>query len=102
MMTDGIMEDEARMPENFAQHPVSLTEAKAGKSGDAALWTPRDALISALRRLDSGEINPSSIFIWWNDRTDRETYGFSQVSRDHRDAESILSRLWFKFMSGEL
>lgn len=49
--------------DNFAGHPTSITEAKAEKASDGALWTPRDALISALRDLDEGKFNPSLLAI---------------------------------------
>lgn len=48
----------------FANHPVSLTEHKATKASDAALWTPRDALIDMLRRIDAGEFKqPRAVII---------------------------------------
>lgn len=51
------------MSDDFSNHPKSIGEIKAGKGRDGALWTPRDALIAALRDLDSGEINPDSVVI---------------------------------------
>lgn len=42
---------------DFSEHPISLPEARARRSGQASDWTPRDALIDTLRRLDSGELN---------------------------------------------
>lgn len=43
------------MTENFKDHPVSIAERKSDKSMNAADWTPRDALINMLRRIDGGE-----------------------------------------------
>ncbi len=43
------------MSDDFAEHPESLTEHKARKTELAIHWTPRDALIAALRAIDSGE-----------------------------------------------
>ena len=43
------------MVENFKDHPVSIGEIRSDKSDNAADWTPRDALISLLRRIDNGE-----------------------------------------------
>lgn len=45
---------------NYSNYPLSITEIKA-KTG--AEWTPRDALISALRDLDSGELKMNRIVI---------------------------------------
>lgn len=40
---------------DFKDHPVSLTEIRAKKSSKACDWTPRDAVIDLLRRIDEGE-----------------------------------------------
>lgn len=50
-------------PETYANHPKSISEIKADKSWNAAQARPRDALIMALRDLDSGAIDPDHIFI---------------------------------------
>jgi hypothetical protein len=44
--------------ESFARHPITISEMRARKSGDAIDWTPRDVLLWLLRNLDSGEIEP--------------------------------------------
>jgi hypothetical protein len=51
------------MTEDFSNHTVSIGEAKAAKHHDAALWTPRDVLIKALREIDSGEIKPDHVML---------------------------------------
>ncbi len=48
------------MPDNdddFSTAPVSLGEYRARKEDRAKLWTPREALINTLRRIDAGELN---------------------------------------------
>lgn len=57
------------MTDSFANHPQSIAEIKSDKSRNAADWTPRDALISVLRKLDAGEIAPSAIVIVSGDAT---------------------------------
>lgn len=47
----------------FKDAPISLSERRAGKSGDASLQTPRDALIMMLRDIDSGVIDPDLAII---------------------------------------
>ncbi len=42
------------MAESFKDHPESIAEVRAGKARDAALWSPRDVLISLLREIDGG------------------------------------------------
>lgn len=49
--------------EDFSDAPVSITEHKAEKERDARLWTCRDALVSALRDIDSGKKNPTMLVI---------------------------------------
>lgn len=58
--------------DDFSNHPVSIAELKAARNKDGALWKPRDALISALREIDSGEIDPSDLILLWRakDRPD--------------------------------
>lgn len=43
------------MVEDFKDHPISLAEIRSDKTMNAADWSPRDALIRLLRRIDSGE-----------------------------------------------
>ena len=49
--------------DSYAEHPVSVTEVRAHKSQKAKDWTARDALIDTLRRIDSGELNPTALVI---------------------------------------
>ena len=58
------------MTENYSKEPFSIAELRSEKEGDAKLWTVRDALISLLRDIDSGEINPNAIVMFY--RTDTE------------------------------
>ena len=45
--------------------PISLAEARAVKANDSQLWSPADALRHALRQIENGEINPTSLMIDW-------------------------------------
>ncbi len=51
------------MNDDFSEHPVSIAEIKADRANDAALWTPRDALIAALRAIDSGDWKPNHLLV---------------------------------------
>lgn len=44
------------MTDSFANHPPSIGELRSEKTECATDWTPRDALINTLRRIDSGEL----------------------------------------------
>jgi len=49
--------------DDYSNAPESITEIRADKASNAALWTPRDALISLLRDIDQGNIKPDAIVI---------------------------------------
>ncbi len=49
--------------DNFANHPLSITEAKAAKDEKSQTWTPRDCLISLLREIDEGRTDPKILVI---------------------------------------
>jgi hypothetical protein len=51
------------LPGDFANHPKSVTEIKAERSGDGSIWTARDALIDLLRDLDSGVVTADALVI---------------------------------------
>lgn len=56
------------MTDDFTNHPQSVTEIRAHKSQCPSDWTPRDALIEALRGIDSGQIKPEAMVIIWRSR----------------------------------
>jgi hypothetical protein len=56
MMEDGY-------PASFADHPESVTEIRSNKLQAAAGRLPRDALLSVLKDIDRGEINPDHLVI---------------------------------------
>lgn len=86
--------------ENFAEHPVSLTEARANREHDCKLWTPRDALISLLRDIDSGKIAPDALVCVARtkdaDGSSRTT--FVNATPDIHTALGLLSRGQFRLM----
>lgn len=51
------------MDDNFADAPISITEARSERDRDAAKWTARDVLISMLREIDRGELTVDTMFI---------------------------------------
>lgn len=58
------------MSDSFADEPVTITALRAAKSENAKLWTPRDALIDVLRRIDKGEIKPNALTVVWREEFD--------------------------------
>jgi len=56
--------------ENFADAPVSITEARSNKLNDARLCTPRDILVEMLREIDSGASSPQIMMIVYRTKPD--------------------------------
>ncbi len=82
--------------ENFAEHPVSITEVKASRAHDGALWTPRDALIDMLRRIDSGQIKPrvALVAIDYEDSDGEGAIAFNVSSPDFLTTVGIAGRVF--------
>lgn len=51
------------MTDDFKDYPKTINEIKSDRSFNAADWKPRDALITLLRSIDSGEENPDFLII---------------------------------------
>ena len=49
--------------DDFSNAPQSITEIRADKAENGALWTPRDALVSLLREIDRGDCKPDALVI---------------------------------------
>lgn len=47
--------------DDFSKYPKSVNELN--NNGNAANWTPREALISVLRKIDSGELDPTALMV---------------------------------------
>lgn len=58
------------MDDDYSKAPVSLAEHRALKEDKAQLWTPREALVHTLRRIDLGEIKPVSLIMIMETETD--------------------------------
>lgn len=51
------------MKDDFSDAPVSIGEIRSERERDAAKWTPRDALVSLLREIDSGEVKSTAVVV---------------------------------------
>lgn len=58
------------MTESYADTPISISEARADREGIASVARPRDALISVLRQIDSGEMNIDSVVVFYRERVE--------------------------------
>lgn len=50
--------------DDFSDTPRTIGEIRSEKNWSAEDWTPRDALISTLRDIDEGKINPDTLIIF--------------------------------------
>lgn len=55
---------------DYSDHPQTMGELRVGRTDDALDWSPRDALIRVLRRLDAGEIKPECLAVVYAQRMD--------------------------------
>lgn len=82
-------------PESFADYPKTFGERRADSSEEnsATVWKPRDALITLLRRIDSGEVNIDALIIAYripgNERGTNSA-GYLQASPDNYTSVGIL------------
>jgi hypothetical protein len=56
--------------------PNELAERRSEQAGDCRQWTPKDALLAALRDIESGKINPTMLVISYREpsEVDNEVY----------------------------
>jgi hypothetical protein len=82
---------------SFAGYPISLNEAKASKAKNGGLWTPRDALISMLRDIDSGEIAPEQLIVLYLKPTVTQDIGIYNCTPNSTVAAGICAKAmkWF-------
>lgn len=60
------------MPQDsYVNYPHSVNELRAARSGNAADWSPREALLQMLRDIDSGEIKPDALLVSFREKTER-------------------------------
>lgn len=85
---------------DYGDHPVSLTEAMANRKHDSRLWTPRDALISLLRDIDSGLISPDALVAVCRTQDSDGGYHttFVNATPDVHVAMGLLARGQFRLM----
>lgn len=57
--------------DSFTDYPQSLNELRCARSGNAADWTPREALIQMLRDIDSGTIRPDALIVSFREKVER-------------------------------
>jgi hypothetical protein len=63
---------DSEYPDSFADYPRSVPEERANRTaGGADVWQCRDALLAALRLVDSGEIEARQVAVVITSKTDQ-------------------------------
>lgn len=57
--------------ESFSDYPRSVNELRCARSGSAADWTPREALIQLLRDIDEGVVKPDALVVSFREKVER-------------------------------
>lgn len=57
--------------DSYVNYPHSVNELRAMRSGNAADWSPREALLQMLRDLDAGAISPDALIVCFREKTER-------------------------------
>lgn len=56
-----------RVADDFSAAPVSIAEARSFKEQNGSMWKPRDLLIHMLREIDTGNLNPLTLVVCWEE-----------------------------------
>ena len=91
------------MMENFADAPISITEARADKERDARRAKARDALIYVVRRIDSGDMTVDCAVIFYRESIDGgkdyKTHSSLGGGNGHHDILGLVERGKFMVLS---
>lgn len=82
-----------KRPENFANHPPSVTEIKSDQSPNGGtIWTARDVLIRTLRQIDNGMKIDALIVAYRipNEEAGVSSISFKQASPDTQTSIGVL------------
>ena len=91
------------LPDNFKDYPKSVSEMKAEKEENCELWTPRDCLISLLRKIDNNEIKITDIVICYGKKSkDNITMAsYTQAgSHNHWETLGLIERVKWMLHEG--
>ncbi len=92
------------MPQDsYTNHPHSVNELRALRSGNAADWTPREALIRVLRSIDDGKIKPDAVVVCLREKVDGGFHtSFSAACPDSGVMLALLEQTKFRIWTDSL
>ena len=62
---------------------VDLNKERVGRSNDSRDWTPRDALVAAIKAIDDGSIKPEMVYIAFQSEPFTKPDGQKTAFLDH-------------------
>ena len=77
------------MKDDYSNYPKSIAEIKSEKTESGSDWNPRDALIAALRDIDTGKIDPNNLIVCWAEEKGNKHVDSSFYSATKGVMESI-------------
>lgn len=66
----------------FTDHPLTIGEIRSGRSRLSADWTPREALVAAIRQIDEGKIKPDMLIVCVRDTDEDQNARYFHSSPD--------------------
>jgi hypothetical protein len=83
--------------DDFSNHPPSIGETRADRSGDGSLWSPREVLVAILRDIDGGKIQPDVLVVAWGEVGAGKRQGhFNQSTHDGLLSLGLMQATIFK------
>lgn len=83
--------------DDFTNHPLSIGETRADRNRDGSLWSPREVLVTMLRDIDSGKIQPDVLVVAWGEIMDGKRRGhFYQSTPDGLLSLGLMQSTIFK------
>lgn len=85
------------MTESFADYPETIGERRSYQASDGSQWSPRDALLSLLRDIDRGDVDPDALIVAYSEKEgDRLSLYFRAACPDGITAVGLIERVKLK------
>ena len=80
------------MIDNFKDYPTTIGEARSDRTDSSSDWTPRDALITLLRRIDNGLV-VSELVISYEEKIEDQYVTHYLTASTRNNALGLLARV---------
>ena len=96
------LHDQGKINKADLTHVHTLGSIRSTRTEDAATWTPREALLETVRRIDEGEIDPDVLVVcygYWEDDDETRCAGYLSSDRDRFAAIGVLEKVKASMLS---